>query len=47
MGVAAAFFSEMISIVAYVLLAAGVFKLFQIANQLGEIKELLESAACV
>ena len=41
MGVAAAFFGEIISIVAYVLLATGVYKLFQIVSLLGEIKELL------
>ena len=41
MGVAAAFFGEIVSIVAYVLLAAGVFKLFQTVTLLGEIKELL------
>ena len=41
MGIAAAFLGEIVSIVAYVLLAAGVVKLFQIVNLLGEIKELL------
>ena len=41
MGVAAAFFGEIISIVAFGLVAIGAFKLFQIATLLGEIKELL------
>jgi hypothetical protein len=41
MGVAAAFFGEIVSITAYVLLVAGVFKLFQVVTLLGEIKELL------
>jgi|SRR5665213_917391 len=41
MGIAAAFFGELISILLYVILAVGVFKLFQVVTLLGEIKELL------
>jgi hypothetical protein len=41
MGIAAAFFGELVSILSYVLLAVGIFKLFQIVTLLGEIKELL------
>jgi hypothetical protein len=41
MGIAAAFFGELISILLYVILAVGVFKLFQVVTLLGDIKELL------
>jgi hypothetical protein len=41
MGIAAAFFGELISILLYVILAVGVYKLFQVVTLLGEIKELL------
>ncbi len=41
MGVAAALFGELISIVAFLLFATGVYKLFQIVNILGEIKDAL------
>lgn len=42
MGVLNAVFSEVVAILAYVLLFAGVYKLFQIATELGEIKQLLK-----
>ena len=41
MGVVAALFGEIISIVAFVLFATGVFKLFQIVTLLGEIRDQL------
>ena len=40
-----AFLSEIAAILGYVLLFAGVYKLFQITTELGEIKELLRNQA--
>ena len=40
-GILSAFLGEVLAIVAYVVLFTGVYKLFQIATTLGEIKELL------
>ncbi|MEO8099560.1 MAG: hypothetical protein ABI811_17815 [Acidobacteriota bacterium] len=42
MDFAAAAFSSIVSITAFVLFAAGVLKLFQIHTSLGEIRELLQ-----
>ena len=38
-----AFVSEIISIIGYVMVFLGVYKIFQISSTLGEIKELLKS----
>lgn len=45
MGILSAFLGEAVAIVGYVLLFAGVYKLFQIATDLGEIKQLLKDQA--
>ena len=37
------FVAEIISIIGYVMIFVGVYKLFQIGSDLGEIKELLKS----
>lgn len=37
------FVAELISIVGYVMIFLGIYKLFQISSTLGEIKELLKS----
>ena len=38
-----AFVTEIISIIGYVMIFLGVYKIFQISSTLGEIKELLKS----
>ncbi len=38
-----AFVSEIITIIGYVMVFLGVYKIFQISSTLGEIKELLKS----
>lgn len=42
MGIVTAFIGEVVAIAGYMILFTGVYKLFQIATELGEIKQLLK-----